>query len=257
MFKNTKIDLTILLVLKAILLCLPTSGDSCIAQTLRDHPMQIPSIDKTTRRHVRPPPPPPKIHLPIKLRLKPNRTINEIIPTDRCGLAAIGPSLDPYELNRASSKSKLNQQKKKLVNHHNRHHRSIAARIVNGEKASVNSWPWIVRIYIRQHDEYNFRCVGSLVDKWFVLTSAYCVHGVPIKQMYVSAGSSEITGGRYYAVETVKIPGDYSASTRQNDLAILKLKNYVILSATASTICLPANRDVAVVYNKNLVVAGW
>lgn len=231
----------LLLAFGVVLISLPKSCESCIAQVLRDHPIQVPSIDTTTRRR---PPPPPKVHLPIKLRLKPNRTINEIISTERCGLAAIGPSLDPYELNRAI-KLKI----------HNNHHRN--KRIVNGDKAAVNSWPWLVRIYLREHDDSNFRCVGTLIDKRFVLTSAYCVYGLPIQHLFVSAGSSEITGGKLYGVDVIKIPNDYSGVTRQNDIAILKLKSPAMLSASAGTICLPAKHDATVIYNKNVVVAGW
>lgn len=225
---------------------LPHNGLTCIPEQWREqHVVQMPTRDTTTT--------PIPVLLPIKLRLKANRTIHEIISTDRCGQASLGASLDPYELNPSltstSSASLLASAMKK-----HKHSR----RMINGERANVDSWPWIVGIYIKQHDDSNLRCAGSLIDKRFVLTSAYCVHGVPLQNLFVSAGSSDITGGKFYAVEVVKIPGDYSNDqARENDIAILKLKKPVVLSSNANTICLPSKRDRTVVYNKNLVVAGW
>lgn len=252
MLPSKKNPIIIILTLFVLFSLLPKSGHACLPQNWREHVYQSPTIDTTTTKAS-------VIKLPIKLRLKANRTIDEIISTDRCGLASLGPSLDPYELNPPARRVASFSSSKRRVSKHQQKQQQ-QPRIINGERANPNSWPWLVRIYIRQHDDSNFRCAGSLIDKRFVLTSAYCVHGVPIQHMFVAAGSSDMTsGGKTYAVETVRIPDDYSNdATRKNDIAIVKLKRPVMLSPTANTICLPQRREArGEVYNKNVVVAGW
>lgn len=78
-------------------------------------------------------------------------------------------------------------------------------------------------------------------------------------QLAVSVGSSKITGGTFYMIEVLKIHPEYSVDgeTRNNDIAIVKLKKSVVFSSTVSSICLPTTNDASVVYNKNVVVSGW
>ena len=159
-------------------------------------------------------------------------------------MATLSPSLDPLELNSDSTPHRLK-------------------RIVAGEKANVNSWPWVVGVYIREHGESYFRCAGALIDKRFVLTSAYCVHGIPIDSVVVSIGSSLLSSnsnnGRFENVDGIKVHDDYSFDDehRENDIALLRLKKSVIFSPIISSICLPKSPDPTLIYEKNVVVAGW
>ncbi|KAK2503201.1 hypothetical protein MC885_003802 [Smutsia gigantea] len=45
-----------------------------------------------------------------------------------------------------------------------------APRVVGGEKASVESWPWQVSI---QYDKQHI-CGGSILDAHWILTAAHC-----------------------------------------------------------------------------------
>lgn len=162
-------------------------------------------------------------------------------------MVILAPSLDPSE---------LNVEAQNLPRNLNRHRWS---RIVSGEHVNANSWPWVIGIYIREHGEMFFRCAGALIDERYVLTSAYCVASIPVSHLTVAAGSSVLSSGRFYSVHGVRAHKEYSNQNqiRNNDIALLRLKKSVAFSESLNTICMPPSIDHTVVYNKNVVVAGW
>ncbi|CAF0992412.1 unnamed protein product [Adineta ricciae] len=115
---------------------------------------------------------------------------------------------------------------------------NITSRIVNGNIATSNSWPWMVAIYMS-----NGRlCGGTLVTYEHVLTAAHCVSDVTSIDVVVYAGIQKLSerfNGQVRNVSVITVHSEYSDTNKTNDLAILKLSSPIIPSATTSLCCLP------------------
>jgi len=55
---------------------------------------------------------------------------------------------------------------------------ATSSRVVNGEEATPNSWPWQISLrykYYPDYNDYGHICGGSLIENDLVLTAAHCV----------------------------------------------------------------------------------
>ena len=50
--------------------------------------------------------------------------------------------------------------------------KNVQSRIVGGNEATINSWPW--QAMLRDFNGPQF-CGGTLIDPWWVLTAAHCL----------------------------------------------------------------------------------
>ena len=58
-------------------------------------------------------------------------------------------------------------------------HRTIPSNIVGGRVAKVGDYPYMALIYYDKNDDgklSGYRCGGSLINKWYVLTAAHCIN---------------------------------------------------------------------------------
>ncbi|EDL81021.1 rCG31213, isoform CRA_c [Rattus norvegicus] len=53
------------------------------------------------------------------------------------------------------------------------------SRVVGGQEASPNSWPWQVSLQYLSSGKWHHTCGGSLVANNWVLTAAHCIRGTP------------------------------------------------------------------------------
>ena len=56
---------------------------------------------------------------------------------------------------------------------------SQPSRVVNGEDATPNTWPWQISLRYEHYKDYEHICGGSLIEKDWVLTAAHCVNFNP------------------------------------------------------------------------------
>jgi secreted trypsin-like serine protease len=136
---------------------------------------------------------------------------------------------------------------------------SFGARIINGEEAKPNSWPWMVYLLTRISNSTSM-CGGSIIDQNTILTAAHCVDMASnSSQVSVYVGLHDL-----FKINQTNIPWlsihihpEYNNETLENDVAIIKLKNALTFSDRMSPVCLPSPDSHTFLFDKNVVATGW
>ena len=137
-----------------------------------------------------------------------------------------------------------------------------SARIINGEVAPDNYWPWIVslQMYTDQNrtSRYHF-CAGSLITSQYILTAAHCFDNPKnYSSIVVKIGSNYVSELNESLYEISQVYNNaFDSKKIINDISIVKLKENVTLSDKVSTICLPNGKDVNLIIDQDVYVAGW
>lgn len=141
--------------------------------------------------------------------------------------------------------------------------RSIVDRIVNGEQAIRNEYPFIAALLASDSSGSKRQfCGGSLIDEYHVLTAAHCVIGYTesdINMLRVRLGAhylSSTSQTSEHKVDRIIRHIDFKQTTLDYDVAILTLSTPAPTGASnIARICLPS---VNINYNTyQAVVAGW
>jgi len=131
------------------------------------------------------------------------------------------------------------------------------SRIVGGEKAQKDAWPWQVAIYYGGQ----FMCGGSILKSNWILTAAHCVDGFNHKYYTIVVGSYQRSrrSGNEQVFRTVRAfhhPKWMSPSPLNNDIALIELDGYIKFDNHAKPVCLPeAGVDIPV--GTGCMISGW
>jgi len=133
-------------------------------------------------------------------------------------------------------------------------------RIVGGEEAERNGYPWQVMI---THSA-NGMCGGSIISKNKILTGALCTHDKQISSLEVYVGfHNRAEKGAFKQVCGKVEHGDYgnvddgsAAFAVDNDIAILTLCEDLEFSESVRSICLP-DSDYRKYSNSEAEITGW
>lgn len=139
-------------------------------------------------------------------------------------------------------------------------------RIINGDRAVPNSWPWLVSLRygtifkngtISKNTHY---CGGSLIDSTTVITAGHCVDSLNASSIFVAIGTNSLNEKlvkdvNAFNVKEFRKHANYDLLT--NDIAIIKLNSTVKFSTKVQPICLPFSNNVSVIFNQTVIVAGW
>ncbi|XP_015757641.1 PREDICTED: CUB and peptidase domain-containing protein 2-like isoform X3 [Acropora digitifera] len=134
---------------------------------------------------------------------------------------------------------------------------NIKSRIVGGNEATINSWPW--QAMLRHFNGSQF-CGGTLIDPWWVLTAAHCLPEENSSTFFVRMGAhytddtvgteQNLLVSQVIKHESYALPFNHS-----NDIALLKLAAPAVLGRGVGTACLPNFANSLV--NKQCWVTGW
>jgi len=149
--------------------------------------------------------------------------------------------------------------------------------ITGGEIAKYSEFRWSALLGFDHfsNGEIYYTCGGSLINKWYVLTAAHCVHNREKNLREVVLGehtvgtdpdcpkcAKKITRG----IDKIFIHEDFNGIDSKNDIALIKLTNSVPLfsdyqaKSSVTPICLPWNEDNfarSLNDNARAVVSGW
>jgi len=138
-------------------------------------------------------------------------------------------------------------------------------RIVGGNEAGCNEWPWQVGLLSRNGWEINSDpiCGGALVNSRHIVTAAHCTHGKTVADIAVTIGDHNITATAmepeqtWAGVEKIIEHFGYDGNVL-NDIAILRLAQEVDLSLF-SPVCIPpatvaSSEEFA---GQNATAVGW
>ncbi|KAM6173888.1 transmembrane protease serine 4 [Erethizon dorsatum] len=109
-------------------------------------------------------------------------------------------------------------------------------RVVGGEEASVDSWPWQVSIqYNKQHI-----CGGSILDPYWILTAAHCFRKhLDLYNWKVRAGFDKLANFPSLPVAKIFITEQNNSYPKEKDIALVRLQLPLTFSGTVRPICLP------------------
>ncbi|XP_044096893.1 vitamin K-dependent protein C isoform X1 [Neovison vison] len=135
----------------------------------------------------------------------------------------------------------------------------VDPRLVNGKETKWGESPWQV---ILLDSKKKLACGAVLIHTSWVLTAAHCMEDS--KKLIVRLGEYDLRRWERWEMDVdikeILIHPNYSKSTTDNDIALLRLAQPAVLSQTIVPICLPdsglAERELTQV-GQETVVTGW
>jgi len=136
--------------------------------------------------------------------------------------------------------------------------KKILSRIVGGQDADPNEWPWLAAIMYRTSKK-SF-CGATLISDTHVITAAHCVDMLKPADLRVRVGEYSFkhegeTRDETFKVASKKVHKGWHEDTHEHDIAILKLDGAATRSASVSPICLPSASEQFT--DKKAHVIGW
>ncbi|XP_053431506.1 chymotrypsin-like elastase family member 2A [Nycticebus coucang] len=134
------------------------------------------------------------------------------------------------------------------------------SRVVGGEDARPNSWPWQVSLQYSSNGQWRHTCGGSLVANNWVLTAAHCISSSRTYRVVLGRHSlsTQEPGSLAISVSKLVVHEDWNSSqlSKGNDIALLKLANSVSLNDKIQLACLPPANTI-LPNNYPCYVTGW
>ncbi|NP_001020358.1 chymotrypsin-like elastase family member 1.4 precursor [Danio rerio] len=137
---------------------------------------------------------------------------------------------------------------------------AIEERVVGGEVAKPNSWPWQISLQFLSALDYFHTCGGTLIRPGWVLTAAHCVD-IP-RNWRVILGDHDITKHEGHeqslTVSRVYIHPNWNTDSVSSgyDIALLQLSTDATLNSYVQLATLPPAGQV-LPHNNECYITGW
>uniref|UniRef100_A0A1Q3FMH9 limulus clotting factor C n=2 Tax=Culex tarsalis TaxID=7177 RepID=A0A1Q3FMH9_CULTA len=146
----------------------------------------------------------------------------------------------------------------------------VQNRIIGGQNASMMEFPWLALLGYRGPHGPDFHCMGTLINARYVLTGATCVYAR--KPYFVRLGEHTIGQDKDCNVndasdcappvqdrdiEYAVRHQSYDTRSKQNDIALIRLKEEITFEDHIQPICLPVTTELRNNNPAEYIIAGW
>jgi len=135
-------------------------------------------------------------------------------------------------------------------------------RIVNGQEAGCNEWPWQVGIVSRSGNEAATSpfCGGTLINENHVITAAHCMPGKTPDNVAIMIGDHDLNNPepaqRAYGVSAIYNHPQYDDDSSQHDITVLRL-SVKVNTTKYSPACFPNFESGQSLHGENGTISGW
>ncbi|XP_059185373.1 elastase-1-like [Centropristis striata] len=133
-------------------------------------------------------------------------------------------------------------------------------RVVGGEVARPNSWPWQISLQYRSGSNYYHTCGGTLIERGWVMTAAHCVDSYRTRRVILGEHDLYSNSGREQVIAVSKVyihPKWVSGSVAKGfDVALLRLSSEATLNSYVQLGSLPQTGQI-LPHNNLCYVTGW
>ncbi|XP_071349407.1 elastase-1-like [Trachinotus anak] len=133
-------------------------------------------------------------------------------------------------------------------------------RVVGGEVARPNSWPWQISLQYRSGSNYYHTCGGTLIQRGWVMTAAHCVDSNRTWRVVLGEHDLNSNSGREQIMQVARVyihPGwDSSRVSNGYDVALLRLSSEANLNSYVQLGSLPPSGQV-LPHNNLCYITGW
>ncbi|XP_059142661.1 serine protease svh-1-like [Physella acuta] len=134
----------------------------------------------------------------------------------------------------------------------------ISSRVVGGTSAIYGSHPWQARV---ANSTSGLLCGAVVINRFWLLTAAHCFYDKPNPRVYkVWAGdhNSNNTDGweQRRDIEEVILHEDYNHTSKNNDIALIRVSPALEYNPYVQPACLPESAD-SYQENVDCVISGW
>ncbi|KAM7402429.1 hypothetical protein PAMP_017671 [Pampus punctatissimus] len=133
-------------------------------------------------------------------------------------------------------------------------------RVVGGEVASPNSWPWQISLQYRYGSSYYHTCGGTLIDRRWVMTAAHCVDSERTWRVVLGEHDLNSYSGSEQILEVTDVyihpKWDSGRVSAGYDIAMLQLSAEATLNSKVQLGSLPPSGQI-LPNNNFCYITGW
>uniref|UniRef100_A0A8C2ZB62 pancreatic elastase n=1 Tax=Cyclopterus lumpus TaxID=8103 RepID=A0A8C2ZB62_CYCLU len=137
---------------------------------------------------------------------------------------------------------------------------SAEERVVGGQVARPNSWPWQISLQFKSGSNFYHTCGGSLIRRGWVMTAAHCVDRSRTWRVVLGDHNINTQEGReqYMSVSRVHIHPNWNSNNVAGgwDIALLRLSSDASINSYVQLAALPPTGQI-LPHNNPCYISGW